>query len=665
MHAKPCAYPSLLSSPLLSARLRRSDTRSCLKALATTSLRPPLREIKTPTASAASPTTFSFASASSTRAPCPTLLLSPSCNLLLASSSCPLLPSPCGTASQPPPPAPSASSPPSSSPSTAESSASSSSAAPAPASAPSSASAAAPSAEMQKGPLTWEEWWHVFGFCALPMVAFGMMDQFIMIRLGEFVDATLGVTFGLATLSAAAVGQLCSDTAGVVFGSTIESIAQRVGVTTPPFDIYSKRAPSSTQVVRTLGAACGVAFGCLLGMSQLLFMDLDRSERLKKQQRLDAIFQMVIQDCPQLFGCERATLFVYDKNRNEVWSKAIFGLEHATRIDKNAQEKSLTTWVLEHKQLVNCPDARSDPRFNPQFDEKHKACTKSVLAAPVFGKDGDVIAVLTCFNKQRKGREERRKERREEGRRERSERRGGQQPHEEPEVQSKLAKRRGEAEDALAFTVEDEKVIRLLSKNLAVFMDTFDYGATEDQKVIALPFEGEEDSPLAARAGPPCEAVPAESAAGAPQGHSLSGEQKGEASTKQGELETQKLQAEEAEAQTRKEKKEKREEEEKRKVVKEKSAESGEALLRAKLLSWLTRKQPEKPSAEEAAQTADGEKTKFAATNSTREEAVLISRFDLPLLGAPVPEPEEELEKPKHLFWWTGKREKKPQEPSV
>ena len=42
-----------------------------------------------------------------------------------------------------------------------------------------------------------------FLVCAVPMVGFGLMDNTIMIHAGNLIDCTLGVTFGLSTLSAA------------------------------------------------------------------------------------------------------------------------------------------------------------------------------------------------------------------------------------------------------------------------------------------------------------------------------------------------------------------------------------------------------------------------------------------------------------------------------
>ena len=51
----------------------------------------------------------------------------------------------------------------------------------------------------------------LFVSSAVPMIGFGFMDNFIMIQAGGYIDSTLGVKFGLATITAAAMGQVVSD----------------------------------------------------------------------------------------------------------------------------------------------------------------------------------------------------------------------------------------------------------------------------------------------------------------------------------------------------------------------------------------------------------------------------------------------------------------------
>lgn len=60
----------------------------------------------------------------------------------------------------------------------------------------------------------------------LPMVGFGIMDQTVMIQAGNMIDCTIGVQFGLSTLTAAAVGGLISNLSGVIFGGTLETLAK-------------------------------------------------------------------------------------------------------------------------------------------------------------------------------------------------------------------------------------------------------------------------------------------------------------------------------------------------------------------------------------------------------------------------------------------------------
>jgi hypothetical protein len=62
----------------------------------------------------------------------------------------------------------------------------------------------------------------------MPMVGFGIMDNFIMIQAGDAIDNTFGATLGIATLTAAAFGQVFSDVSGVLFGGVVERGVSKV-----------------------------------------------------------------------------------------------------------------------------------------------------------------------------------------------------------------------------------------------------------------------------------------------------------------------------------------------------------------------------------------------------------------------------------------------------
>ena len=104
---------------------------------------------------------------------------------------------------------------------------------------------------------------------AQPAADTQLMAQ-VMITMGEAIDATFGVTFGLTTLTAAGFGQIFSDISGICFGGTVEAVCSRLGLPTPKLT-PAQAAMGQTKRITTLGAVCGVTVGCLLGMSILFF----------------------------------------------------------------------------------------------------------------------------------------------------------------------------------------------------------------------------------------------------------------------------------------------------------------------------------------------------------------------------------------------------------
>jgi len=126
---------------------------------------------------------------------------------------------------------------------------------------------------------------------AVPMVGFGFVDNTVMIHAGNFIDLTLGVTFGLSTLAAAACGQICSDVAGVAGGAQLEALFSRLGLPRPNLT----PAQRSTPLVRRIGLIgqiVGVFCGCSLGMVNLLFIDTGRIAEIKAISRERSAFSI-------------------------------------------------------------------------------------------------------------------------------------------------------------------------------------------------------------------------------------------------------------------------------------------------------------------------------------------------------------------------------------
>ncbi|XP_023342771.1 transmembrane protein 65 [Eurytemora carolleeae] len=119
---------------------------------------------------------------------------------------------------------------------------------------------------------------------SLPFVGFGFLDNFIMIMAGEYIDLTLGVTFGISTMAAAALGNTISDMMGIGSAWYVETIASKLGAQ-PPDLSPDQLEQSTSRIAANLGRCLGVMFGCLLGMVPLLFITTSDEEKEKKEQR--------------------------------------------------------------------------------------------------------------------------------------------------------------------------------------------------------------------------------------------------------------------------------------------------------------------------------------------------------------------------------------------
>lgn len=259
---------------------------------------------------------------------------------------------------------------------------------------------------------------------AVPFVAFGIVDQSVLIWAGDTIDNTVGVCLGLPTLAAAAMGQVLSDTCGVTFGGAIEAFCLKLGLPLPGLTDAQQRL-GITKRVSTFGGVCGVIVGCLIGMTNLLVIDLQAAERAKKAKELESIMKTVMEDGQTTLCCERATLWIVDKDAEELWSSVATGVDGILRL-KYKEKPSIAGWVATNMKMTNIPDVSKDSRWSggsnaPGF------VTRSMLCAPVL-RDGETVAVIQLLNKK-------------------------------------------DGEAHTSFNVNDEKVLTMLCSHVSIFME--------------------------------------------------------------------------------------------------------------------------------------------------------------------------------------------------
>jgi putative methionine-R-sulfoxide reductase with GAF domain len=227
------------------------------------------------------------------------------------------------------------------------------------------------------------------------MIGFGFMDNLVMITAGDFIDSTFGVVLGISTMTAAGFGQCFSDTAGIMSGGAVDATVSRLNL--PTHGLSQEQLGSKTsRLYTTAGAIVGVLTGCLLGMSCLLFMDTDRADRAKQAKELQSIFESIMDEGTSLFHAERATLFMLDNEKKELWSRVATGTEGIIKVSSHA---GIVGACVDSGELINIPDAYEDSRFNKEVDAKTGFHTRSVLVIPVKDDDGEIIGAIQMCNK--------------------------------------------------------------------------------------------------------------------------------------------------------------------------------------------------------------------------------------------------------------------------
>jgi len=110
---------------------------------------------------------------------------------------------------------------------------------------------------------------------------------------------------------------------------------------------------------------------------------------------LDKLLQMVVSYSMELLNAERATLFLYDQEHEQLYSRITEGIDDF-RLSIHSGIAGAAARSLE---IINIPDAYDDQRFNRDLDKTTGYRTRSILAFPLTNYDGKLVGVLEMLNK--------------------------------------------------------------------------------------------------------------------------------------------------------------------------------------------------------------------------------------------------------------------------
>jgi len=118
---------------------------------------------------------------------------------------------------------------------------------------------------------------------------------------------------------------------------------------------------------------------------------------VSKETNLNRLLELIAEQVKTILVCDRCSVFIFDRQTNELWSKVTLGLQH-TEI-RVPFGKGIVGHVASSGMTLNIQDAYQDNRFTHDIDRLTGYRTRSILAVPLKNVSGHIIGVFEAMNK--------------------------------------------------------------------------------------------------------------------------------------------------------------------------------------------------------------------------------------------------------------------------
>ncbi len=112
---------------------------------------------------------------------------------------------------------------------------------------------------------------------------------------------------------------------------------------------------------------------------------------------LDKLITIIAGETQKALSADRCTVFLYDKEKQELWSKIAMGM--GSQEIRFPVDKGLAGHVALTGETINIKEAYKDPRFNKEIDKKTGYTTKTILCMPMRNLNHEIVGVFQVLNK--------------------------------------------------------------------------------------------------------------------------------------------------------------------------------------------------------------------------------------------------------------------------
>jgi Nif-specific regulatory protein len=123
---------------------------------------------------------------------------------------------------------------------------------------------------------------------------------------------------------------------------------------------------------------------------------LEISKRINSEKNFEELLNLIATEAAKLIEAERATIFLLDRDKGELWAKIALGVSDTIRFDARL---GVAGAVLISGKKMTVEDAYKSPLFYPSIDSLTGFHTRNILSVPLTNFRGEIIGVFQVLNK--------------------------------------------------------------------------------------------------------------------------------------------------------------------------------------------------------------------------------------------------------------------------
>jgi signal transduction histidine kinase len=120
------------------------------------------------------------------------------------------------------------------------------------------------------------------------------------------------------------------------------------------------------------------------------------AELVNSTVKIDEVLKNIVEAATDIAEADRGTLYLIDKEKNELWSLIAMGKE-IKEIRLKIGE-GMAGYVAKTGEILNIKDVSKDIRYRSDFDKASGYETKNALTFPIKNREGEIIGVLQLLN---------------------------------------------------------------------------------------------------------------------------------------------------------------------------------------------------------------------------------------------------------------------------